>query len=341
MLAGRNSAMLARALEGNDGLRDLLRATADWPEFTPEESLDYAQRVQAGDKEARNTLVLSCVHLCAAMASSYAYTPDEVDDLTMESVIGLMHAAEKFDGRCKFSTYAIWWVRQFCRRYGFNKRETIRRPVYIHDMLPAIRTFEQAYVQEHHRRPDDATVALGIRKPVEQVNAARSPAWHYSLDLAAQEEHQGLPGDAMSGDAPGGSSGRWQREISDATLPDIAEGVSMRDLFARVWTVAMLSLTTRERLVLALRYGLSETSEYQVFTHDLVNTHRLPTVSKGGQASGFSLHEVAKMLGCSHTLVLQQQQRAERRLSHACAKLDLTLEGLPRAPSRLTKEAIA
>ena len=59
----------------------------------------------------------------------------EWDDLFQAGYFGLRRAAEKFDaGRgCKFSTYAMPWIRATVRRAALNQRRTIRIPVWIHE----------------------------------------------------------------------------------------------------------------------------------------------------------------------------------------------------------------
>lgn len=84
--------------------------------LTLEEELALGRRIQAGDKAALNELVEHNVGLVRKIARKvYADDPAmEYDDLVQIGMLGLMHAASKYEPErgFKFSTYAVWWIKQ-------------------------------------------------------------------------------------------------------------------------------------------------------------------------------------------------------------------------------------
>lgn len=86
-------------------------------------------------KKARMKLVLANLKLVPWIASKYRYSNFDLIDLLQEGTIGLMKASERFDHRrgAKFSTYAIWWIRQTISRAIIAGSRMIRIPVHIYD----------------------------------------------------------------------------------------------------------------------------------------------------------------------------------------------------------------
>ena len=115
--------------EEADPLRIYLDEIGAIPLLTPEEEIDLADRIIAGEIEARNELVRRNLRLVVTIAKSYWGIP--LQDLVQEGNIGLMHAAEKFDPRThgtKFDTYAQYHVRRELRRALLKQKRTVYLP---------------------------------------------------------------------------------------------------------------------------------------------------------------------------------------------------------------------
>lgn len=97
-----------------------------------------ARRARAGDKQAFDHLVMHNIRLVYSVARRYSPGPLPLDDLVQEGMLGLIRAAEKFDPDrgFKFSTYAVWWIRQAVQRGLQQKARTIRVPAHLRDQVP-------------------------------------------------------------------------------------------------------------------------------------------------------------------------------------------------------------
>lgn len=87
------------------------------PLLTRKEENEIAQKAFKGDKNAINLLVKSNLRFVITVASKFSSYMD-MDDLINEGNMGLMYAATKFDpsNGAKFTTYAVWWIREYIQR---------------------------------------------------------------------------------------------------------------------------------------------------------------------------------------------------------------------------------
>lgn len=88
-------------------------------------------------EQARERMILSNLKLVLYVAKRYQGMRLLFDDLIQEGNIGLMKAVERYDWRrgFKFSTYAIWWIRQGITRALADSGRTIRIPVHLHETM--------------------------------------------------------------------------------------------------------------------------------------------------------------------------------------------------------------
>src|SRR5438105_4153759 len=108
---------------------------------THAEELDLAQRIAAGDEQARRKLIESNLRLVIAIARQYARSGVSIVDLIQDGNLGLIRAAEKFDYRrgSHFSTYATWWIRQAVRRAANEQSRMIHLPEHVSRRLHKVR----------------------------------------------------------------------------------------------------------------------------------------------------------------------------------------------------------
>ena len=118
-----------------DSLGLFLGEIGRYPLLTAAEEVELAKRIERGDTAAKDRMITSNLRLVVSVARRYQGHGLPLGDLIQEGIIGLVRAVEKFDWRkgFKFSTYAVWWIRQAVQRAVANQSRTIRIPVHVNE----------------------------------------------------------------------------------------------------------------------------------------------------------------------------------------------------------------
>ena len=131
-----------------------------------EEEEHLSARISEGDLDARRRLVEANLRLVVRIAKTMWNPSLSLVDLIQEGNIGLMKAAEKFDGtrHVKFSTYAAWWIRQSIGRSLVNTERTIRLPHRKEELIRKVQRERGTLSQNLMRQPTASEVSsrLGI-----------------------------------------------------------------------------------------------------------------------------------------------------------------------------------
>lgn len=147
-----------------------------FPLLTREEEVALGRRIQAGDATAVNTLVEHNLRLAVKYAKGRAAHAHHLSflDLIQEAAIGLRRAAEKFDPEMgfKFSTLAMWWVRQAIDRAIADDDREIREPVHHQESRRRV----HVALDELGINASDAALAAHTGLPEATVESARRPA---------------------------------------------------------------------------------------------------------------------------------------------------------------------
>lgn len=222
-----------------------LQSVAGHRILTREEEVELAKQIEAGDMDARDELVEANLRLVISIAIKFQGSNVPLEDLIQEGNLGLIRAADKFDYRkgFKFSTYAIWWIKQAIMRSLENFSRSIRLPSYI---VTKMNKFDSVYAtlcQKLQREPTREEIAEALEVTVEQVDeilAFNADTMSMDMQLGHGRSSATL-GDLIEDPSSGEDAGQIS-EMINADL--VAEFLS--------------KLPEREQTVLKMRYGLED-----------------------------------------------------------------------------------
>ncbi len=222
-------------------LRVYLKEIGRIPLLTREEEQALGRRIRAGDEQAKARLVEANLRLVVQVARRYLNRGLPLPDLIEEGNLGLLRAAEKFepDRGTRFSTYAVWWIRQAIVRALANQARIIRLPVHVELLLGRYAREQKRLEQELAREPTPAELAQALGMSVEEVEELE------------EIRRRPLPLDSPAGEG----KGRLGDLVPDPS-PDPSQALG--ELFrARADLVSVLDdLAENERTVLRRRFGL-------------------------------------------------------------------------------------
>ena len=226
----------------DDPVRLYLKEIGKVPLVSGEREKELAERMMAGDEDAKTQLVEANLRLVVSIAKRYVGRGMYFLDLIQEGNLGLMKAVEKFDYTkgFKFSTYATWWIRQAITRAIADQARTIRIPVHMVETIHKVSRYSRQMMQEMGREPTPEEIAekLGMSadKVREIIKVGQDPV---SLETPIGEEEDSHLGDF----------------IPDEDTPSPAEATSANILREELER-QLHTLTTREEHVIKLRFGL-------------------------------------------------------------------------------------
>lgn len=139
--------------------------------LTREEELSLLKKAQNGDSEAKNSLILSNLRLVVSIAKSYSVRGFTLTDLISEGNIGLIHSIDKFDTELgnRFSTYAVWWIKQSINKAIITKGREIRIPSYKYEIVGKVNKFVVKYLVENGTYPTNQQISEGFNLSLEKV----------------------------------------------------------------------------------------------------------------------------------------------------------------------------
>ena len=252
-----------------DSVHTYLKSIGRTSLLTAEQEVDLAKRIEAGlfaehkldtdpdlsaelrhdlelvaedGRRAKGHMLEANLRLVVSVAKKYSDRGLSLLDVVQEGNLGLIRAVEKFDYAkgYKFSTYAMWWIRQAIQRGFADSARTIRLPVHVLEMLSKLSRVERDMHQRLGREPTPEELAVELDRTPDQIEELlRTSRQPISLDSTIGED-----GETSIGDL-----------IEDVDAPEASELVD-RQLMAEQLRSALDALTPREATIMAMRFGL-------------------------------------------------------------------------------------
>ncbi|HXH09352.1 MAG TPA: sigma-70 family RNA polymerase sigma factor [Alphaproteobacteria bacterium] len=295
--------------DADDLVRRYLTDMGAFARLTPAEEVALAQRIEAGQEghqrqtsmlavdrpppgpgdqtiqdiawtqmltpdEARAYMIQANLRLVVSIAKQFSGRGLSLLDLIQEGNLGLMKAVDRFDWRrgVRFGTYASWWIKQAVSRAISDHGRLIRLPAHMTDTINRVQRLRQMWTQIYEDTPTPQELAKVARVPeerIEHIDQLTTPP--VSLDWTLPDGERTV-GDLLP---------------DDASMPPfdlLAE--RRRDQAVRR---ALKDLTTRERRILSLHFGI-------------------------GQRRAYTLEEIGRKFGLTRERIRQIELKALKKL---------------------------
>ncbi len=250
------------------------------------------KKVKKGDKNAKNKMMEMNLRLVIPTAKRFQRPGMELMDLIEEGNLGLLQAIEKFQPEkgYRFSTYAIYWIEQYIRKYIEEQSGSIKIPSHAWGNLKRWFKAWNSLKEANGREPSLSEMAAELDLSARQVKAImdtlNAATGVDSLASLVGEEDELTLEEMISDDGKGNPHDVYLRSENMSVLQK-----------------SLMNLNERDREILTMRFGLLDNEPK-------------------------TLGEVAEKLGLSRERVRQIEERAVAEMRKAARRAGL-LEYVP------------
>lgn len=250
-----------------DGVKAYLKSIGNHSRLSFDQEKELSVKALAGDREAVNTLVECNLLLVVSVAKKYYGCGLPLLDLIQEGNLGLIKAAEKYDGSkgWRFSTYATYWIRQAISRALGDQSRTIRIPANMVELLSKVKKATAELTQKLGRTPTDKEIAAHMNVELDKVQTVMDLAQATtSLDTPVDDEGETCMGDL----------------IADRSAENPMANI-IREANSQIIAAVFDTLSAREAEILKMRFG--------------INAEKAMTLEEVGQHYGLSKERIRQI----------------------------------------------
>lgn len=210
--------------------------------LSKKEEYELGIRIKNGDRKAKQELIEANLRLVISVAKKYMNRGLDLEDLVQNGNIGLMKAVEKFDYSkgFKFSTYAVWWIRQYITRALYGNSRVVRLPIHMVEKISKYKKYRNEFFALNHREPTDSETIKALNINKKQLTEIKQNLYNVaSLDTPVGDDEDACLVDFVEDDS------------------DLPEDIALDSLQNQKLRYFIDSLSEREAKVLKLRYGFT------------------------------------------------------------------------------------
>lgn len=208
-----------------------------------------ASRIQQGDIQARNELVQANLRFVIDVAKGYQHRGLSLDELISAGNLGLVKAADRFDGTkgFKFISYAVWWIRQAILEV-LGENQMVRLPINKQSLVNSIAKVSRKIAQRTGNAALLTDIAAELDLPLQEVeDTVRSVSTMRSLDEELNDRDSLCLLDLLA--------------ATDQDAPDM--GVA-DESWRRALASVLDCLDAREQYILRHYYGLDNNEQHNL-----------------------------------------------------------------------------
>ncbi len=212
------------------------------------DQIDLIIQAKAGDDEAFNKIIKSNLRFVVLIAKDYVNRGIPIEDLIGEGNVGLIESVKRFDETkgFKFTTYAVWWIRQAMLKIIHQDESNVRLPINKINLLKKIEQTKDKLRQKLERDPSPKEIIDVMPElrdeDYEIVSMIKSQEFSFDQPVGSEESDISYQDIITSGEEFEGDK--------NLRLPEVRKKIN----------IALDTLTDTEKNIVQLHCGLIEES---------------------------------------------------------------------------------